>query len=106
MLLFACPDSNDNTNDDDNNQVVFTATNYLYEGDLRIYFLETRNTALETQIEIWQQVPDSDPGYNDAQQDIAAANAEIVSNNNEAVDLVYKSDSKYKIEILSNSESF
>ncbi|AUC83609.1 hypothetical protein [Lacinutrix sp. Bg11-31] len=69
-------------------QVEFTTTNYIYEGDLRIYYLETKNTELELQIVAWQQIPDSDPGYNDAQASIVEASAQIVNNEEEANSIV------------------
>lgn len=78
---FSC-DEDDINNEDE--PVTFTSTNYIYEGDLRIYYLETKNAQLEAQIAVWQQVPDSDPGYNDAQANIVEANNEITSNEEEA----------------------
>lgn len=78
----------DNNNDDDNEQVEFTSTNYIYEGDLRKYYLETENTRLSIDIATWQQIPDSDPDYNDAQSNIAQASATIVSNNEEAESII------------------
>ncbi|MBU2939428.1 hypothetical protein KO494_07730 [Lacinutrix sp. C3R15] len=87
-------DENNNENDE---QVAFTATNYIYEGDLRAYYLETKNTELEAQIAIWQQVPDSDPAYNDAQASIAEANAEIANNEEEASSIVSPSNAFFII---------
>lgn len=49
-------------------------TNYIYESDLRIYYLETKNTELELQIVAWQKITDSDTGYNDLQASIVESN--------------------------------
>ena len=84
----SCDEDDNNNNDDDDQQVEFTSTNYIYEGDLRKYYLETENTRLSDSIAVWQQIPDSDPGYNDAQESIVEANAETASNNQESESIV------------------
>ena len=81
--------------DNNNNEPVeteFTETNYIYEGDLRMYYLQTTNTELEAQIEVWQQIPDSDPNYNDAQASIVEANAEIANNLEEYSSIISPDD--------------
>ncbi|QRM89443.1 hypothetical protein FG167_09390 [Lacinutrix sp. WUR7] len=81
-------DEDDRFPQDDPEQVEFTATNYIYEGDLRKYYLETENTRLSADIAIWQQIPDSDPGYNDAQASITQANIAIANNNEESQSII------------------
>lgn len=82
----------DDNNNNDEQEVEFSSTNYIYEGDLRKYYLETENTRLSNNIELWQQIPDSDPGYNDAQASIAEATAEIESNNQETESIILPGD--------------
>ena len=84
-------DEDDNNNNDEQ-EVEFTSTNYIYEGDLRKYYLETENTRLSNDIEVWQQVPDSDPTYNDVQISIASAIAEIAINNQELESILVPGD--------------
>ncbi|WP_188462907.1 hypothetical protein [Bizionia arctica] len=83
LLLFtnlSCEDKDDNVPVE---EAPLTATNYIYEGDLRIYYLEAENVRLNDNIDVWVQVPDNDPGYNDAQENIALAYAEIDANQSE-----------------------
>lgn len=77
--------------DEDNNpeeEALFTSTNYIYEGDLRKYYLATENTRLGDSIAVWQQVPDSDPDYDITQNYIAEANATIETNGIESDTIV------------------
>ncbi len=77
--------------DEDNNpeeEALFTSTNYIYEGDLRKYYLATENTRLGDSIAVWQQVPDSDPDYDITQNYIAEANASIETNEIESDTIV------------------
>ena len=77
LLLFSCDEDNDDNNND---ELLFTSTNYIYEGDLRLFYLESENVRLNDSIAVWSQIPDSDPGYNDAQSSIVESNAEIIEN--------------------------
>ncbi|WP_452227983.1 MULTISPECIES: hypothetical protein [unclassified Lacinutrix] len=90
FILFAnvsCDEDEDNNNNDPE-QVNFTSTNYIYEGDLRKYYLATENTRLGESIAVWQQVPDSDPDYDITQNYIAEANATIEANEIESDTIV------------------
>lgn len=82
LITFSC-DEDDVIQIPEEEAIELTSTNYIYEGDLRLFYLEFRNTELEAQIEVWQAIPDNDPNYNQAQLDIADAQQEIMSNNNE-----------------------
>ncbi|MDO6596055.1 hypothetical protein Q4512_03955 [Oceanihabitans sp. 2_MG-2023] len=67
---------------------LFTSTNYIYEGDLRKYYLESENTRLNDSIAVWQQIPDSDPAYDITQNHIAEAYATIETNDMESDTIV------------------
>ncbi|MGY0391865.1 hypothetical protein ACW5R3_04765 [Bizionia sp. KMM 8389] len=75
----------ENTPEESNEQTAnpLTETNYVYEGDLRIYYLQTENIRLENNITVWEQVSPNDPGYDEAQDNINEANAEIEDNESE-----------------------
>ena len=55
LLLFTNMSCEDDDNNNTNEEIELTATNYIYEGDLRTFY----------------------PGYNQAQENIAAANDQI-----------------------------
>ena len=84
MLLFACPSS-----DDDNieEEALFTQTNYIYEGDIRLFYLESENVRLNDSITVWEQIPMSSPLYNEAQVNIFEANTEIMENQTQSTNL-------------------
>jgi len=77
LLLFTNMSCEDDDNNNTNEEIKLTATNYIYEGDLRTFYLESEINRLNEDIEEWMQIPDSDPGYNQAQENIAAANDQI-----------------------------
>ena len=83
LLLFACPSSDD----DNQEEALFTPTNYIYERDIRLFYLETENLRLTNDIAIWNQVSPNDPGYDDAQGNIAEATVEIAQNQADSTDL-------------------
>lgn len=78
LLLFACY-----TGDDDNviTTVNLTPTNYVYEGDIYRFFLTSEIESLINQIEIWEAIGPNDEGFNEAQENIAAAENTINLNN-------------------------
>lgn len=78
LLLFSCDEKNNNDNIID--EPLFTETNYIYEGDIRLFYLESENARLNDSIAVWNQVTINDAGYNEAQGNIAEANVEIMEN--------------------------
>lgn len=95
LSFISCSEDDDNNNNPD--QVEFTSTNYIYEGDLRKYYLEARNTELELQITAWDQVSPNDPGYAAAQANIVEAYNEIDSNNQESLSIASPNDAFFII---------
>lgn len=73
----SCEDKDDNVIV---NEEPLTSTNYIYEGDLRKFYLQTEIAYLENQIEIWNAVTPNDPDYQNAQEEIFLAIAEIETN--------------------------
>lgn len=70
------------TDDKDNNEEesVLTSTNYVYEGDLRRFYLTTEITRLNEDIETWSQILIGYPEYEEAQANIQEALAQIETN--------------------------
>ncbi|MCX7547816.1 hypothetical protein OS188_07615 [Xanthomarina sp. F1114] len=76
-LIFVTNTSCDNDDEGTTPEPVITATNYIYEGDLRGFYLTTEIAQLNADIDIWNQVPENDPGYEEAQENIEIANLQI-----------------------------
>ena len=81
----SCKTDDDKTT---NEEPKLTATNYIYEGDLRKFYLKTTNTSLENEIKIWQEVPSEDPDYQETQAKIEVAQAEIQANKKESTSIL------------------
>ncbi|HLV14147.1 MAG TPA: hypothetical protein VKY41_03125 [Xanthomarina sp.] len=83
LLLVAttsCKTDDDDVVKDNNEESPLTATNYIYEGDLKIFYLNTENEYLNSQIDEWSQVPEDYPDYEEAQANILVAQAQIDEN--------------------------
>lgn len=83
ILLVANTSCKTDDKDDHVEESVLTATNYIYEGDLRSFYLTTEITRLNEAIEIWNQVPEGYPDYEEAQANIQEAMAQIETNEQE-----------------------
>ncbi|MEO8934036.1 MAG: hypothetical protein ABI295_06980 [Xanthomarina sp.] len=68
----------------DNEDSVLTATNYIYEGDLRQFYLETKNAIQNDSIAVWTQIleeyQEGYPEYIEAQTKINEASLIIAAN--------------------------
>lgn len=78
-------------NDDDNTPiplpiptpVEFTSTNYIYEGNLRMFYLDYRDEQLDEIIATNQAILEQDQSNQEALANIASAEAEKMANNDE-----------------------
>lgn len=81
-FTFSCKDDDDQNNNEE--EALFTPINYVYEGDLRLFYLESENVRLNDSITAWEEISPNDPDYDEAQGNIEEANAEIAQNEGEA----------------------
>ena len=86
VFIFACEED-----DNQNNEVVLTNSNYIYEGDIYKQYLNDELTAVEEEIIILQDIIDNGQGDNQTQIDLNAAQQErnnLIENINSIIDLV------------------
>lgn len=65
---------------DNTEEPKLTETNYVYEGDLRKFYLNAEIVRLNDDIEIWSEVLEGYPDYEEAQANIQVAMAQIEEN--------------------------